>query len=623
MRAAIGTPLKAVQTPEIAHAGDTSKPLFHPIVRQGRKQGAGRLAMKPEGSPVGGSDALRRRAEAELGRRPTDAVPSDSARLLHELSVHQVELELQNEELLSRRAEVEAGLALYTELYDYAPVAYASLASDGTLVQTNLACARLLGQERSLLHAMRLGQFVVDGDRRLFSDWVKSVFHRSTVQRCQVLLDVAGVSGSVGRTVQIDAERVPDSLLCRAVLVDVTERQQAEASLRLMEVQLRESQKMEAIGTLAGGIAHDFNNILGAILGNLDLARQDVGAGHPALEPLEQILKASLRARILVQQILTFSHRQSEPAGRQAARPPVAETLALLRTTLPAGVQMQADLAEAPLFVLASATQLQQVVMNLCTNAWQALKDGVGSISVVLDSVRMGDGVTPRVGHLPPGRYAHLRVSDDGTGMDASVRAHVFEPFFTTKPVGQGTGLGLAVVHGIVATLGGAITLDSAPGRGSTFDVYLPLLDAPVDTAPVGPVAPRVSVAGQGQHVLYVEDDEGMLAMVQRLLQRLGYQVSGFADPHAALSAVRAQPRAFDLVVTDFNMPAMSGLQLAAAVATLRPDLPIILSSGYVTEDMRTQARRLGVRDVLHKENTIDELGKLVARVLSPTIQRS
>jgi len=534
---------------------------------------------------------------------------------------------LQNEELISRRAEVEAGLALYTDLYDFAPVAYASLGPDGTIAQANLVCARLLGLEPSPLLVQRLGQFVVEADLKRFNEWLKSVFDSTTVQRCQVLLHVAGADRAdraggdpatdPGRTVQIDAERAPASPVCRAVLVDVTERLRAEASMRLLEVQLRESQKMEAIGTLAGGIAHDFNNILGGILGNLDLARQDVGAGHPALQPLDQIHKASLRARILVQQILTFSHRQSEPAGRQAVRAPVAEALALLRTTVPAGVRLQVDLSDAPLFVWMDATQLQQVVMNLCTNAWHALKDGVGCISVVLGDTVIGDDVTPRAGQLPPGRYAHLRVSDDGTGMDAAVQAHVFEPFFTTKPVGQGTGLGLAVVHGIVAAHGGAITVDSTQGRGSAFDVYLPLLDAPEDTETVDPVAPQASVAGQGQHVLYVDDDEVMRVMVQHLLQRLGYRVSGFADPQAALTAIGEQPGAVDLVVTDHNMPGMSGLQLAAALAALRAELPIILSSGYVTDDMRAQAKRLGVRDVLHKENTLDELGKLVARVLT------
>jgi len=256
-------------------------------------------------------------------------------------------------------------------------------------------------------------------------------------------------------------------------------------------------------------------------------------------------------------------------------------------------------------------------VMNLCTNAWQALEDGVGCISVVLESTVIGEGAAPRAVRLTQGRYAHLKVSDDGIGMDAAVQARVFEPFFTTKPVGRGTGLGLAVVHGIVAAHGGAINMDSAPGRGSTFDVYLPLLDAPVDTAAVGPFAPQVPVAGQGQHVVYVDDDEVMLVMVQHLLQRLGYRVTGFADPQAALAAIRQQPLSFDLVVTDVNMPGMSGLQLAAELAALRANLPIILSSGYVTEDMRTQATHLGVCGVLNKENTLDELGTLVAQVLA------
>ncbi|MBA3598545.1 MAG: PAS domain-containing protein [Methylibium sp.] len=394
---------------------------------------------------------------------------------------------------------------------------------------------------------------------------------------------------------------------------DLTEHKAAEAAHAALEARLRETQKMEAIGTLAGGVAHDFNNVLAGILGNVMLARQDLEAGHPALTSLEQIHKAGLRARSLVQQILAFSRRQPQALLEQPLGPLVEETLSLLRATLPAAVVLQARLAPQPLHVRADATQMQQVLMNLCTNAWHALKGGMGRIEVGIDRA-VFDSASASAG-LAPGHYAHLWVSDDGCGIDAATGERIFEPFFTTKPVGQGTGLGLAVVHGIVTAHGGAITLESRVSQGSSFHLYFPLVEPEIETLPDGR-RERVA-AGAGEHVLYVDDDEIMVLTVERLLQRAGYRVSGYLDAREALAALRAQPQSFDLVVTDFSMPVLSGIDVAREVRLLRADLPVVISSGYITDELRAEAARLGVNRLLHKEHTVEELDALVHRILA------
>ncbi len=398
---------------------------------------------------------------------------------------------------------------------------------------------------------------------------------------------------------------------------DVTERRQAEAERRGLERQLREAQKMESIGTLAGGIAHDFNNILAGILGNVALAQGDVPETHPVRASLEQINKAALRARILVQQILAFSRRDPRPRVVQALRPVVDETLALLRATLPASVRLDTVLAADNLLVDGDATQLQQVLMNLCTNAWHALPDGRGLIEVGVEALAGAPPGAVALRDMAPGPLLRLWVRDTGCGMDAATCERIFDPFFTTKPVGQGTGLGLSVVHGIVSSHRGVIAVDSAPGRGSTFHVYLPRaegLPAAGTPASGAPVAPR---AGIGQELLYVDDDEVMVLMVQRLLRREGYRVAVCADAREALALANTQPARFDLVVSDYNMPETSGLELAAHLLRLQPGLPIIISSGYVSDELREQSAALGVRALLAKEHTLDQLPALVARVLA------
>ncbi len=261
---------------------------------------------------------------------------------------------------------------------------------------------------------------------------------------------------------------------------------------------------------------------------------------------------------------------------------------------------------DKPLHVQGDATQLQQVLLNLCTNAWHALPGGAGTVAVRL-SIGAPRGVT--------GRYAHLAVIDSGAGMDATTQARVFEPFFTTKPSGQGTGLGLSVVHGIVASHGGVITLSSLPGHGSLFDVYFPLVDEVDSSTALAPLA-KAPTHGSGQHVLYIDDDEVMLVMAEELLRNWGYRATCLADPVAAIAAVKAGPTDFDVAISDFNMPQMSGLDVALALREIDAKLPVVISSGFISEQVRIDALNAGVVALLRKEHTLAELGAVVAKAL-------
>ncbi len=408
-----------------------------------------------------------------------------------------------------------------------------------------------------------------------------------------------------------------------AMVTDISHQKQAEAARAGLEVQLRASQKMEAIGTLAGGIAHDFNNILAAILGNVALAQQAV-LDAPTRGRLAQISQSAERARSLVQQILAFSRRQPHSLKPQPLAAVVEESVRLLRPILPAMVELELRLGEAPATVQADATQLHQVLMNLCTNAWHALHGLAGRIEISLGASTLDAATARRLG-LAPGEYARLSVADNGCGMDDATRQRLFEPFFTTKPVGQGTGLGLAVVHGIVSAHEGAIDVHSAPGQGSRFDLYFPLLPdavaaAVAPRAAAAPAAPPVSPAA-GRHVVYIDDDPVMVMMVEGLLQHAGYRVSTWDDPRAALDALRREPADADLVLTDFNMPGLSGLDVAEALAALRPGLPVVICSGYVTEDLLAAAQRAGVRRVLQKEFTLEQLPPLLLQVFAEPAQ--
>ncbi len=400
---------------------------------------------------------------------------------------------------------------------------------------------------------------------------------------------------------------------------DITDLKQAEAQRQALETQLREAQKMEAIGTLAGGVAHDFNNLLAAILGNLTLAREDVGPEHAAQESLTEIHRAAVRARQLVQQILAFSRRQTQALQRQPLQPVVEEALRLLRSLLPAGMRLNTRLSAEPLPVLADATQIQQVLMNLCTNAWQAMDGRPGEITVALHSIDIDAAQALRLGELAPGPHACLSVADNGPGMDEATRRRIFEPFFTTKAPGSGTGLGLSVAHGIVKAHRGAIDVHSAPGQGARFDVYLPLAPGAVEAGLPLPAAPAHAPAVAGRHVVYVDDYEALVFLAARLLRKHGYRVSTFVSGDEALAWFREHDEPVDLLVTDQNMPGMSGVELARAVRDCRPGQRVAIVSGHVNEALLQQARAAGVDEVLGKQDSMDALAESVRQLLEGT----
>lgn len=402
---------------------------------------------------------------------------------------------------------------------------------------------------------------------------------------------------------------------------DLTSRKKAEAHRSELEAQLRESHKMQAVGTMAGGIAHDFNNIVGAILGNVELARTDCPESSQVQESLLEIEKAGRRARDLVRQILTFSRNEPPTRCSVQAAEVIFDTERLLRVTLPPAIALHSHIAPHLPTLLGDATQVEQALFNLTTNAVHAIGDARGMIQVTANLALPDQRLSDRLG-LPLASYVALSVQDNGPGMDAATVQRIFEPFFTTKPVGQGTGLGLAVVHGVMRTHGGAVDVVSALGEGSRFTLYFPVAgrSAPVlaKPAPRRPELNTVPMDGApSRHVMYVDDDQALVFLVQRLLRRRGYEVSGFTDPREALAALQTQPQRYDLLVTDYNMPGFSGVDLVHAAIALRPDLPVALASGYVTAEIEQAALAAGARALIHKPNDVEELCTTVDQLLN------
>ncbi|HEX9241087.1 MAG TPA: PAS domain S-box protein [Anaeromyxobacter sp.] len=396
-----------------------------------------------------------------------------------------------------------------------------------------------------------------------------------------------------------------------AVIRDVTERRLADEDRGKLMERLRQAEKIEALGTLAGGVAHDFNNVLAAILGHAAALADELPPGSVGREDAEHIAAAARRAKGVVQQILAFARRRPSEAAPVDVSACIQEDLALVRAATPANVEIAVRAAPDAGAVQADPTQLHQVLLNLAANARDAMavRGGVLAIAVERASVPGPDAPAG----LAPGSYVRLSVADTGHGMDEATRARAFEPYFTTKPVGAGSGLGLSVVHGIAAALGGAVSLESAAGEGTRVDVWLPRLDAP---APATAEAPARAVAQARRRVLLVDDDPPVARALSRMLASLGYEVTTDDTAEAALERFRAAPEAFDAVLTDQTLPRMGGDELTLALLAIRPGLPVLICTGYSARLDEAEARAIGARALLPKPLDLAELAAALSAAI-------
>ncbi|MBI2510772.1 MAG: PAS domain S-box protein [Opitutae bacterium] len=485
---------------------------------------------------------------------------------------------------------------------------------DGKIVEVNSAAERGFGSPRAAVlgrTSLELAAWVDQAERDRYLKMLRDNGHvasyETRMRRLNGEVFSALFSGSL---IEIGGQRYTLNSI-----QDIT-------AQRVAEARLRQTQKMESLGTLAGGIAHDFNNLLTGILGSAELIRLELPGQHAAQRWLENIASGGARAKRLVQQILAFSRRSEGERGAVDLVRVVEEALRLLGSTLPPMVQIDAHLDRACPPIRGDATQLHQVMMNLCTNAWQALPADGGRIGVRLERREVTAAQQSENPELPAGLAVVLTVTDDGCGMTPDVAQRIFDPFFTTKEAGRGTGLGLAVVHGIVRDHGGAILVRSTPGAGTTFELYFRALGEQPAAADALPALAADIPRGQHQRILFVDDDPGPRAALADMLQFLGYQVTAVGNPAEALLKFAAQPTGFDLLVVDYAMPGMTGFELARQVRDMNATLPILIVSGHLEADRRAESSRLHIAAVLSKPPSMADLARAVAGALaSPAAQ--
>ena len=401
--------------------------------------------------------------------------------------------------------------------------------------------------------------------------------------------------------------------LLYSIVYDITDRKKAEEEKAALETQLLHAQKMESIGTLSGGIAHDFNNLLGIILGNAELAMDDMQEWHPAKFNLNEIRTASLRARDVVKQLLSFS-RKTDPKQRPVKLVQIVEdALKILRSSIPTSVEIHQNIPnDTDDTILADSPQINQVMINLFTNAAHAMEDGGGVITIGIENMDLDHVSAYIYPDLSPGRYVKLTVSDTGTGIDHEIKDRIFDPYFTTKEVGKGTGIGLSVVHGIVKSHNGAILVDSQFKKGTTFSIFFPVAEETV----VIEAEPDDEFPTGNERILIVDDEKSMADIGRKRLERLGYEVEARTDPMEALELFRADPDQFDLVITDMTMPHITGDNLVKEILKIRPDMPTILCTGFSEKIDEEKAKEIGIRGYIEKPFDRGTLSRIVRNVL-------
>lgn len=487
--------------------------------------------------------------------------------------------------------------------------------ADGVRLAGTLSHLPTLGIAETLQHAGpergHDAQLLGDGRERLIAEralprfGLRLVLTRDVESALEPWRDVAWLASS-GVMLMLAGLAAAAHRIARAE----QRRQDSQAAL---QNQLSRTNRLESLGTLAGGVAHDFNNVLAAVLGYAEMARQSAVDDSRQARQLDQVLRAALRGKSLVERILSFSRSGARSVTVFEVQPIIDEVLGLLAASLRHGVVLESRFEAPGVRLRGDTTQVFEAVMNLCTNAMQAMPDG-GTLTVATARQAVREAQTVSHGQLEPGEYLALSVADDGAGIAANVMDHLFEPFFTTRREHAGTGLGLAVVHGVVAEFGGAIDVQSTPGAGARFTLYLPEShDALAPDATASTVAPT----GRGQTLMIVDDEPALVELAEELLAELGYEPIGYTDPKAALEALRSEPERYDALLTDEVMPALTGTQLTEALRSFAPQLPVLLISGYGGPQLAARAAAVGVTRVLAKPLQRGELAQVLDQLLS------
>jgi len=514
--------------------------------------------------------------------------PDEALRMLHELRIHQIELEMQNEELRRTQTELEDARARYFDLYDLAPVGYFSISEKGLILEANLTAANLLGTARAILVGQPLSRFILPEDQDIYYRHHKQLLETGKAQACELRMarkDGAQFWAGFETTI---AQNGDGHLLCRTVLSEITKRKRAEADKAALEAQNRQLQKAESLRCMAGAIAHHFNNQLSVVIGNLELATIMLSQGKRPHENIRAAMNASHRAAEMSGLMLTYlgqTFQRREPLNLSES---CRQTLRMLRMAIPKNVGVTTDLPSSGPVIKTNASEIKQVLTNLLTNAWESVGEAQGAINLTLKTV--SPAKIPMAHRFPIGwqpqdrAYVCLEVADTGSGIAESDIEKIFEPLFSSKFTGR--GLGAAVILGIVRTHNGAVTVESEPERGSTFRIFFPASDEEfprqlldVDTEPSETT--RVRRAKDTGAVLLVEDEEMLRIMAARMIARLGYTVLKASDGLEAVNVFRLRQDQIRCVLCDLTMPRMGGWETLTALRKIAPDIPVILTSGY------------------------------------------
>ena len=556
---------------------------------------------------------LRRQAE-ELMKNKAFVTPltvvEDPLELIHELQTFQVELELQNAELHRSQQELMEFKKRYTDLYDFTPVGYICSDKKGVILTANLTLADMLSTQRSSLINQAFSGYILFEDQDIYYQHIRTLAELKTRQICELRMrkrDGTPLDVQLESTVISYQSGRPEQY--RTVIIDISARKQMEKEKQALQIQLHQHHKMESIRTIAGGIAHDFNNILFIILGNVDMAFENFTDWHPVYPKLEKIRTAALRASAIVRLLLSFSQTARQEQIPIDAVSVIKESLPLLRASIPTTIDIHTDFPDREVRILSDKVQIGQVLMNLCTNAAQAMEKTGGLLEIKVETRTLAEGA---VEACPAGDYAEISVSDNGPGIDSDIMARLFDPYFTTREVGKGSGLGLAVVYTLVKNHNGAITVQNRPAKGAVFTMLFPM----VDEQPEKNRTPMEASSHGTERILFVDDEQSITQMAQEALTSFDYRVETQSDPEDALAMFTLNPGYFDVVVTDMTMPKMTGANLAEKLIKIRPDIPIILCTGYSSLIDEEKARRLGIAAYMMKPVSMLQIAKTIRKLM-------